>query len=391
MPPLQAVDQATQPQGIKVSDAAARIAGLLDDNGNTDAGNPSRLKDPDKGADRDQRGRFKAQAAAADTDAADEANEADDSDVTDEEEAPKRPAASEDDAEDTEDPDKADDASEPAGDPIETLEQLAAALEVPVADLAKQLKHTFKAAGQDVTATLEDLVAGYQMGADYRRDKSKLGEERRALEVQANARNQEFIAQSHQLAATFRVAADQLQIEANNPQLQQLRATDPAEFAARMFDLQARAARLQQAQQQAATHYEDTQKNHLRTLVQAESQRLSEAVPDWSEDKKGIVRKTMQTLGYSDEELGQVYDSRLIVGALELHALRAENAALKADKAKAADAVKRIKKDVPLRVRPGAQSGGKLVAGAKQLSKLRANLNKTRSVGDAAKLIERLI
>ncbi len=126
--------------------------------------------------------------------------------------------------------------------------------------------------------------------------------------------------------------------------------------------------------------------------MQIESQRLRETVSDWGEEKASTVRKTMQTLGYSNEELGQVYDSRLIVGALELHALRAENAALKADKAKAADAVKRVKKDVPVMVRPGKQlNTGKLAVNAKQLNKLRSNLNKSRSVKDAAKLIERML
>jgi hypothetical protein len=99
----------------------------------------------------------------------------------------------------------------------------------------------------------------------------------------------------------------------------------------------------------------------------------------------------MQTLGYSEKEIGDIYDHRAIKGAMEIVALRKEVAELRTLKAQAADTVKRVKKTVPKLQKPGRQRTGGVKAKRDNLAKLRTRAQKTGKVQDAAKVIENLI
>ena len=171
------------PEGSDLRSVAHKIEGLLDDDGqfnpNPDQlsrGHPDydeskdpRAKSPDN--DRDDRGRFKK--AASDQDPADDTGGQDyvEDDATDITDAIEDDAASDDsnaDASDTGDTDEdlaisaGDDAPTEDGETgdIQTLAQLAEALEVTVDQLKDGLTHTFNAADGELTVTLSELEKG---------------------------------------------------------------------------------------------------------------------------------------------------------------------------------------------------------------------------------------
>jgi len=399
MPELRKSD-AEQPQGVTLRDAQKRIAAMMGDGDDVNPkGKPSRLKqelapegDDAPATPRDLKGRFRAAPPADDADdtADDAVDSADDTGAEDEaDDTPDQDVdRAQDDAE-ADDSGKAEDETPAA--PIQTLAELAEALEIPLADLKKQLKHKFNAAGAEVEATLEDLERGYQMEQDYQRNKTKLSEERRAFEAAARQQAEKFVADSHALAAHYTATEQLLQAELNHPRMTQLRMTDPAEWTARYNETQQRLAQLGQARQYAAAQYQAFQAAQNAEIERRERARLAELVPSWGEDKRVLSRKTMESLGYDANEISNVLDARLIAGALELASLREEVKAFREAKAKADQAVQRLKKEVPKLAKPG-KATNQTAPGLKKenVSKLRQRLRQSGSMRDAGTLIERM-
>jgi len=390
------------PEGSDLRSVASRIEGLLDDDGQFNP-NPQQLSrgHPDYNPDtdprnvpseRDDRGRFKAAAS----------EEGGEQPPTEAEE--DQPAAGEDQTEDTEREagDTEDDRTEPAPetadestqetDSIETLEQLASALEVPLDQLKSEITHSFRAADGDVTVTLAELEAGYQKDADYRRNTGKLAEDRRRAEQDYKLNMQQFEQQHSFLAQGLNVTEQLIAQELNDPRLAQLRESDPAEWTARREEIGQRVGQLRQTRQQAAQQYDQFRTQARGELKQREETALRERLPDFGTEHVQIARGAMDSLGYNNEEIAEIFDHRLVLGALELATLRAENKQLREEKSKARDTVKRVKKDIPKLTKPGKQQlrGPKGIK-RDNVTRLKERARKSGSVDDAARVIETMI
>lgn len=381
------------PEGSDVRSVANQIEGLLDDSGNYNPeGTKSRAHpdydhDADHGQARDDRGRFAAQQddtaddddqddiqAAADDDRADDADTGD----TDDDQVASGSQDANDDNADTDDT-------------IKSLAELAEAMEIPLEELSSGLSHTFKAAGEEVTVNLAELVAGYQKDADYRRSTAELADSRRALETENQARIQTFEMSNQLLAQQLGVAEQLLVAEADTPAMQELRNTDPAEWQARRTELGQRLQVLRDARQQAAVNYQQVMQGNFMQQKERGMAALKEAIPDFGEKHIGQVKDVLTSFGYSDQEIGQVMDHRAVIAALEIGQLRAEVAELKALKDNAAAAVKKVKKDVPKMQKPGKQRRSGAGIKRDNVAKLAAKAKKSGSVGDAAKVIEQML
>jgi len=380
---------------------------LLDDDGhfNPDPGQLSRgHPDYDEStdsrasgaADRDEKGRFKAKSSPAEDDDAEgtvaddldqETDQAEDVDVsdedtvddgdTDEELDESAVDETDDDAEDTE---------------LHTVAEMAEALEMSPEDFLAAVEHTFTAAGEEVTVTLADALKGFQKDADYRRGTSELANMKREHEQQYTAQMEQFTLHNQQLAAQMqameRIVVDQLE----SPAMQKIRQADPGEWTARREELGQQVRFIQQARQQAADQYNQTQANHLNGLRQRSLEALKEAIPDFGSQHGDTAKAVLGTLGFADAEVSKIFDHRVVMGALELDTLRKENAKLKADKESAITAARKVKKTVPKITKPGKQiRGGKRGVSRDNISRLQGNLRKSGRTEDAAKVIEQLI
>jgi len=395
-PPVAGTD------GSSVRDATAQIEGLLDNDGhynpNPDTlsrGHPDYVEGGDNRApDRDTKGRFRKKESGSESEELALADQGSEQDENTRE-------GSDTDTSDTGDTDNLDErlsADEDAEsndadtESIETLDGLASALEVPIAELKEQITHTFKAADGEVTVTLAEMEKGYQKDADYRRQTGKLAETKRAVEADYRARVQNFEAQSHIANQNFTFAEQAITSELNDPRLMQLRESDPAEWTARREEISNRLHAVRNAKQQAAVNYNNVKSQHLAGLVQREQEALNARIPDWSDGHRDIAKSTLTSMGFDAGEIDQVYDHRLIMGVLEVAALRNEVKSLREMQSKAKDSVKRVKKDVPKLQKPGkqrAKSGARVKKDT--LSRLRGKARDSGSVGDAAKVIEHLL
>lgn len=392
--------QSAAEQGSDVRSAATRIEGLLDNDGQYNP-NPDQISrahpDYDESQDRrarspqrDERGRFRRSAPDSEQPPADDAEveqAADSEDVTndadyegDTEETLQQSAEAESEQE-----------GEDTGS-IETLAELAEALEIPIEELTGQLTHTFRAADEDVTVTLAELTAGYQKDADYRRGTSKLADERRNLEASHSMRMQQFEQENTVMAQQLNALEGMFAHQLEDPALNDLRNTDPAEWTARREEIFQQVNQVRQVRQQAAQRYNEFIVENLRQTKEREMGYIREKVPDFGDAQAGIARQTMQSLGYADQEIGAIFDHRVVLGVLELHALREENKLLREEKAKAKDTVKRIKKDVPKLTKPGKQRlQSKQGIERNRIQKLKDRARQSGSVEDAAAIIETMI
>ena len=405
-----------QPEGaLNVRDAATRIEGLLDDQGHYNP-NPEQLSrdhpdyDPESdsrtsresGQDRDERGRFKPkdQAAAEATEenedldeAIDEIEAAGEDSTEDTEQSADDASASDTDEDQTASAvDEADATDDAETGEIQTLAQLAEALDVSLDEMQAGLTHTFTANGEEQTVTLQELVAGYQKDADYRRQTGALAEARRQAEQIYQHQMQQFEHAHVQTAQAYNVLEQMLQAELNDPAMTQLRDSNPGEWTARREEVGSRIAHLQNARQQAAQQYAQFQHNQRAQLKARETQFLTEKLPDFGAGHVQIARGAMESLGYTQPEIVEIFDHRLVLGALELAALRSEVAELRGEKDKAKDAVKRIKKEVPKLQKPGKrQMKSKKGIKRDNVARLKQRAAKSGTVGDAAKVIETMM
>jgi hypothetical protein len=183
----------------------------------------------------------------------------------------------------------------------------------------EQPKYRVKAAGEEREVTLEELVRGYQLEADYTKKTQTLAEERKSVEAE-RVRIQEATQLRDQYAQRLQMIEGMLQ---SQPQenLEALKETDPIGFAVKFAEQQQKEKQLAaiQAEQYRIAQMQQAEKSELLSKhVTSEAEKLSQAIPDFKDKEKGeAVRKEIRSfaksVGWSDQELSSVYDSRAVL------------------------------------------------------------------------------
>lgn len=179
-------------------------------------------------------------------------------------------------------------------------------------------RYKVKASGEEVEVELDELIKGYQQGTDYTKKSQALAEQRKAIEAERG--HLEQVKQERQAYAQKLQALDSFLTQQNRGvDLDVLRETDPIGYAVEVAEQsqrekqlavvrneQQRIAQQQQAEQQA------TLQNHLRQ----ESEKLVSLIPELATPQGDAVRKQIRdyakSVGWSDQELSSVYDSRAV-------------------------------------------------------------------------------
>ena len=180
-------------------------------------------------------------------------------------------------------------------------------------------RYKVKASGEEVEVELDELIKGYQQGADYTKKSQALAEQRKALE--AERQHLEYVKQERQAYAQKLQALDSfLTQQDQGVNLEYLKETDPIGYAVAVADQNqrekqlavVRAEKQRLAQQQQSEHQASLQ-NHLRQ----ESEKLTSLIPELATAQGDAVRKQIRdyakSVGWSDQELSQLYDSRAVL------------------------------------------------------------------------------
>ena len=155
-----------------------------------------------------------------------------------------------------------------------------------------------------------------------------------------------------------------------------------AEKVEREKQLAAVQAERQRVQQEQMTHQQALLQKH----IQQEQQKLIEAIPDFKDDVKGEVirrdiRNYAKSIGFTDQELSQVYDSRAVqtlYKAMQYEKLMANKGVTTKKVATA-----------PKTLRPGTSNPQS--SENETVKKERAKLRQTGNKKDAARLFERFL
>ena len=176
-----------------------------------------------------------------------------------------------------------------------------------------------KAAGEEIEVDQDELIKGYQQGVDYTKKSQALAEQRKALD--AERQHLDHVKQERQAYAQKLQALDSFLSQQNRGvDLDVLKETDPIGYAVAVAEQsqrekqlavvraeQQRLAQQQQAEQQASLQ------NHLRQ----ESEKLVSLIPELATPQGDAVRKQIRdyakSVGWTDQELGQLYDSRAVL------------------------------------------------------------------------------
>lgn len=179
--------------------------------------------------------------------------------------------------------------------------------------------YRIKMAGEEREITQRELIKLAQQGADYTKKSQQVSEQRKALEAESAAINE-----AKQLRNEYaqRLEAMQQMLQAQQPEddLDYLQENDPIGYAVKVADMTRREKQMQAinyerhriAQQQQAEASE-----HQRRQLAAEAEKVTELIPDYSDPKKGValrneLRSYAKSIGYTDEEIGAVYDARTV-------------------------------------------------------------------------------
>ena len=182
-------------------------------------------------------------------------------------------------------------------------------------------RFTVKAAGEEKEVTLDELMQGYQLGADYTKKTQEVAEQRKAVEAEQKA-----IEEAKQVRDTYaqRLQAIEQFLTGNQDSPEDLAAmkeNDPIGYAVKVAELTEKKEQLAQVraeQHRIAQQQQAEEQQNLAKRVQEEAQKLSQVLPEFSDQAKGEqlrseIRNYGKSVGFTDQELANVYDSRHVI------------------------------------------------------------------------------
>jgi hypothetical protein len=197
---------------------------------------------------------------------------------------------------------------------------------------------------------LPEVYRNQMLDADYRRKTAEVAEAKRATQEEQQRIQQERNYYASQLDASLSLM--QKQLIGDQEALVELARTNPAEWVAENAALQQRIQVYQAAvsqREQLSKSQKDDDERAMREWRKGERERLHEKLPEWRDTAKAtaeqkLIAETLLSTGYTQEELGELFDHRALIVA--------RKAALY-DQLQAAKA-KQAKPEPPKGIKPGA-------------------------------------
>ena len=245
-----------------------------------------------------------------------------------------------------------------------------------------------KVGKEEMEVPLDELLKGYSRTSDYTRKTQEVAEARKAVEAERQ-KIEEAARLRDTYAQRLQVIEQMLSQGEKGEDLAALKESDPIGYAVKIAEQTEREKQLaavRAEQQRIAQQQQAEQSQRLQAHLQAEALKLQEAIPEMSDPAKSQAIKTdirnyAKKIGFSDEELAQVYDSRAVTALYK---------AMQFDKLTQgkADAVKKVAQ-APRMMRPGTSTPE--ARESSEAKKLREQLRRSGKKNDAARIFERLL
>ena len=255
-------------------------------------------------------------------------------------------------------------------------------------EVQEQPRYKVKASGEEIEVTLDDLIKGYQREADYTKKTQTLAEQRKQVEAERQVIEQAKT-QRDQYQERLAMIESALRTHAPQENLEALKETDPIGYAVKVAEQTQREKQLQAVQLERARIAQQQQAEQSQSLnshLAVEAQKLAEAIPEYADEQKSVqvkkdIRDYAKKIGWSDEELASVYDSRAVLTlyrAMQYEKLMGNKAGV----------TKKVN-EAPKMLKPGVSR--QTDVNAEQTKKAINQLKRTGNVRDAANAFERFI
>ena len=171
--------------------------------------------------------------------------------------------------------------------------------------------HQVTVNGEKIDVDLEELKAGYQKDADYRRKTEELAIEKRELKAEEDRLKNQYSTKMEDLNSLVATLNAEINNDMNSKELDALWEEDPTEAAKVDRRIQKRKNTIQQAQQKLRDH----QQAQFQEILREEQKKLHLKHPEIADPIKGTTVKSnimnyLSSKGFSNEDVARIYDSR---------------------------------------------------------------------------------
>ena len=237
--------------------------------------------------------------------------------------------------------------------------------------------------GERIDVDLEELKAGYQKDADYRRKTEEIAIEKRELKSEEDRLKNQYSTKMEDLNSLVATLNAEINNDYNSKELDRLWDEDPTEAAKVDRRIQKRKQTIQQAQQKLREH----QQTQFQEILREEQKKLHLRHPEIADPIKGATVKSniinyLSSKGFSNEDVSRIYDSRMFDVIMD---------GMNFKKAKEAKPNLVSKKVKPTKfVKSGVKSTKEELNSKSRLNQLKA-LKKSGSTKDATDLLMRYL
>jgi len=171
-----------------------------------------------------------------------------------------------------------------------------------------------KVAGQEFDVTLDELRAGYSRDADYRRKTEELSTERKSFQSEAEQQRQDYSQRLNELNQLMALTQQQLNSEFKDLDLERLYEEDPTEAARLEHKMKKKQEKLSESIQKVRAE----QQKQFQNIVSEQQKILVNKIPEFNDSDKASklksdMRSYLQSYGFKDQEIGQIYDHRIVM------------------------------------------------------------------------------
>ena len=237
--------------------------------------------------------------------------------------------------------------------------------------------------GEKIDVDLEELKAGYQKDADYRRKTEEIAIEKRELKSEEDRLKKQYSTKMDDLNSLVVTLNAEINNDMNSKELDRLWEEDPTEAAKIDRRIQKRKNTIQEAQQKLREH----QQTQFQEILREEQRKLHLRHPEIADPIKGATVKSnivsyLSSKGFSNEDVSRIYDSRMFDVIMD---------GMNFKKAKEAKPNLVSKKVKPTKfVKSGVKSTKEELNSKSRLNQLKA-LKKSGSTKDATDLLMRYL
>jgi hypothetical protein len=172
--------------------------------------------------------------------------------------------------------------------------------------------HQIKVNGEIIEVDLEELKAGYQKDADYRRKTEELSLERKELALEKERLAKAISTKMDDLNSLVLTLNAEVNSDINAKELDKLWDEDPTEAARIDRKIRRRRENLSQAQKKLR----EVQEQQFQEILKEEQKKVTMKFPELQDPVKGNSLRSNMTnyllaKGFSEKDVNSVYDSRM--------------------------------------------------------------------------------